>query len=358
MPRMKGAVIDVDTPAAQWNWKVHFSEHVSRIAVSPDGGQVAVATLAGEAVLLATSDGTRLRELPAHGFGTLDIAWCPDGSAIATAGQDGIVRVIDVTTGAVRGEHQSAGWASRVVWSNDGTRLAAAIGKNTVLMKREGAVVGSFGEMPHTVTDVVWTIDDRKLGVLTYGGIRWFGTGAPKSSPDRVFAWKGAPLCAVMSPSGKFVVHGNQDNSVHVWKMGSAEEMEMSGFPAKIDMVSWDRTGEWLAIGTVGFTAVWDCSGKGPGGRRAVVCEGPERRVSGLSWQRRGDVVLVGSADGIVRWYRPAKAKAGTNLQPLGSLDVGTEVSGISFLSDDRLFVIAGSDGTVGVASTDLSTKV
>ena len=341
----------------KWQWKTQLADHVSRIAVSPVGSHVAVATLAGEALILAATDGALHRELPVHQFGTLDIAWSPDGATIATAGHDGFVRVIDAATGAVRGEHQSPGWASRVVWSNDGTRLAAAIGKRTIMMDSNGTLIGNFGEMANTVTDVVWTTDDRKLGVLTYGGIRWFGTGTPKSTPDRTFGWKGAPLCAAMSRTGKFVVHGNQDNSVHVWRMTSADEMEMSGFPAKVDVLSWDRTGEWLAVGTVGFTTVWDCSGKGPSGRRAVVCKGPERRVTALSWQNRGDALLAGSADGSVSWYRPTKAKRAADLKPLGTVNVGTEVAGVAFLPDDRSFVVAGSDGTIGVAATDLPTN-
>ena len=359
MPRLKGSVIEKNAPAVQWRWKIQFANHVSRLHLSPDGAAVAVATLAGEVAVLSTVNGDRLRDLPVHPFGALDVAWSPDGGALASAGHDGIVRVVNTASGAVLGEHHGPGWASRVVWSNDGTRLAAAIGKDTVLIRRDGTEVGRFGQMPHTVTDLVWSTDDRKLGILTYGGVRWFGTGTPKPTPDRVFSWKGAPLRAAMSSTGKFMVHGNQDNSVHVWRMSSADEMEMAGYPAKVEVLAWDRTGEWLAVGTVGFTPVWDCSGKGPSGRRAVVCHGPERRVTALSWQRRGNALLIGSGDATVHWYLPTKAKKAADLQPLGSIDIGSEVADLHFLHDDRLFVVACSDGTVGVSATDLpSTPV
>ncbi len=354
MPRLNKKVAETPTPTAQWRWQTQFCEHVARLALSPDGSLVAVATLAGEVAVVATADGRRVRDLPRHGFGALDVAWSSDGAVLATAGQDGIVRLIDAGSGAVLGEHRASGWASRLAWSKDGTRLAAAIGKDTLLIHRDGTEIGRFGQMAHTVSDVVWSTDDRKLGVLTYGGVRWFGSGTPKPTPDRVFAWKGAPLRAAMSPTGKFLVHGNQDNSVHVWRMSSAEEMEMSGYPAKVEVLSWDRTGEWLAVGTIGFTTVWDCSGKGPSGRRAVVCNGPDRRVTALSWQQRGHALIVGSADGTVSWYLPTKAKAAANLQPLGGVDVGSEVSDLAFLSDDRLFVVGCSDGTFGVVATDL----
>ena len=115
MSRLKGIVNDAAAPAAQWRWKLQFSEHVARLALSPDGSLVAVATLDGEVAIVSTADGRRIRDLPRHGFGALDVAWSPDGAVLATAGQDGVVRVLDGASGDVLGEHRASGWASRVV---------------------------------------------------------------------------------------------------------------------------------------------------------------------------------------------------------------------------------------------------
>lgn len=346
---------------ATWRWRVHLDDHVPRVTASPDGGRIAVASLSGQALVLDAVDGSVRTELRSHGLGTLDVAWSPDGAAVATAGQDGRVRVLDAATGSVLGEHRGTGWAARVRWSNDGTRLAAAIGKEAVMLRRDGTFAGSFGTAAHTVADVVWTTDDRRLGVLSYGGVRWFGTGSPKPRPDRTFEWKGSPLRAAMSPTGAFLVHGNQDNSVHVWRMTTADEMEMSGYPAKVEVLGWDPTGDWLAVGTIGMTTVWDCSGKGPAGRRATVCEGHDRRVSALAWSDSTPSVLVtGSADGTVQWYRPTTARKGAALQPEAGVMVGGEVSDLALLpvpdgpAGAVAAVVALQDGTVGSVVLEL----
>lgn len=361
-PAASGAVApDPVVTGATWRWRHQLDDHVPRAVPSPTGDRIAVASLSGQALVLDASDGAVLTKLPTHELGTLDADWSRDGAAVATCGQDGRVRIVDATTGAVLGEHRGSGWASRLRWSNDGTRLAAAIGKETVMMRRDGSVAGSFGVASHTVSDVVWTADDRRLGVLTYGGVRWFGTGTPKPRPDRTFEWKGSPLRAAMAPNGVFLVHGNQDNSVHVWRMSTADEMEMAGFPAKVEVIAWDRSGDWLAVGTIGMTTVWDCSGKGPAGRSAIVCEGHDRRVSTVAWTDAAQPTLVsGAADGTIQWYRPTVVRGGTTLQPEGGVMVGGEVVDLALLPapDDpdapSPAVIALHDGMVGLVELPL----
>jgi WD40 repeat protein len=337
-------VDDVVIIGASWRWRHEFGEHVPRVAVCRSDGRIAAACLSGQVLIFDPLSGSVAAELTTHSLGALDVAWSPDGGALATGGQDGIVRITDTSTGDVLGTHRGSGWASRVVWSNDGTRLAAAIGRETVLMARDGRMLGSFGRSEHTVADLVWTTDDRRLGVLAYGGVKWFGTGTPKEQPDKSFAWKGSPLRAAMSPAGNYLAHGNQDNSVHVWRMSSADEMEMLGYPAKVEVLGWHAGGAWLAIGTVGMTTVWDCSGKGPAGRKAVVCVGHDRRVSALAWTvpPLPPVLITASADGTVQWYRPTEGKVSGELEPLGGVMVGGEIVDLVLLPS----VSPGSDGT------------
>jgi WD40 repeat protein len=352
---------DVTITGATWRWRLALPDYAPRVEFSPDRNYVAVACLDGSASVLDAADGALVYRLQEHPFGVLDIAWSPDGSLLATCGQDGAVRIVSIADGGVeRGSFRASGWASRVRWSNDGTRLACAIGRNVALLSNDGAVLGEFGRADHTVSDVVWTPDDRRLGVLSYGGVRWFGTGQPKDRPDRVFAWKGSPLRAAMSPTGAYLAHGNQDNSVHVWRMSSTDEMEMGGFPAKVEVLSWYDDGEWLAVGTVGMTTVWDCSGKGPAGRRAIMCVGHDRRVSALAWTQSplAPVLVTASADGTLQWYRPTGARQGAELEPLGGVMVGGEVVdlGLETVSVDGVLggLIARNDGTVGIVNLEL----
>ena len=348
---MKSRLDDISLRPPQWLWECQLNDHVSSLRASPDGQRVAIGSLSGEAIVVSSHDGSVLTKLREHAMGVLDLAWSPNGSRLATAGQDGSVRVWETAGFTQLNEFSDKGWASRLAWSPDSTRLVAAIGRVATLLDGEGNVVGAFGEAKSTVTDVVWTVDGRRVGVLSYGGIEWYGSGRPKQVPDQTFRWKGSPLRAAMSPTGTFLVHGNQDNSIHVWRMSSGKDYEMTGYPSKIEVLAWTADGNYLASGTVGCTTVWDCSGSGPAGRYPVMCDGHDRRISAVAWRTADNVLVSGSADGTVQWYQPTIGTQKEKLMPLGGCMVGGEVSAMSLCMDDDTLVVALTNGLVGAMS-------
>jgi WD40 repeat protein len=338
----------------EWGWRYQLADHVTRVRCSPDGAQLAVGSLAGEVVILDSATGDVVAKLGEHAMGTLDLEWSPDGRRLATAGQDGRVVVWNMDTYEAINEVRESGWALVVRWNTSGSQFVGCIGKRTVLCSYDGVVLGWFGDQVSTVTDAVWWPDDRRVGLLAYGGVRWFGSGRPKLTPDKFWQWKGSPLRGTVSPSGRYLAHGNQDNSIHLWVMSNESELQMGGYPAKVEVLQWNRNGDYLAAGTIGGTTVWDCSGKGPRGRSALTCGGHDRRVTALAWQRHGDVLVTGSADKRLHWYNPTN-KGRSAGKEKGSFSVESEVSDLAFLPDDQTIAVALSDGTVGVASLPIS---
>jgi WD40 repeat protein len=71
--------------------------------------------------------------LAAHPGAVWDIVFSPDGSRVATAGSDGVVRLFDTTSGeqvlALRGHERAV---ARVAFSPDGTMLASESVDGTV----------------------------------------------------------------------------------------------------------------------------------------------------------------------------------------------------------------------------------
>lgn len=117
---------------------------VAGAAYSPDGSRLA--TAGGDGVLrvwtvgddgvpvpLAQFDGQAKANTPAGMAPLAAVAFAPDGRLVASAGADGVVRVWDVPTRAeVRGLRGHPDWATAVAFAPGGQRLAASGADGTV----------------------------------------------------------------------------------------------------------------------------------------------------------------------------------------------------------------------------------
>lgn len=171
-------------------WSVASPGYVEDLAYSPDGKALAVASVEGPVTLYDGASGEARKQLPGHGFGTASLSWSPDGRTLASAGQDGKVRLWDVA--GTGGERQvcelegGAPWVEKVAFSQDGPHLVSASGKR-IRMWRPGAAGGKAdGELlwesedhESTVTDVRWRPGSGKeLACSSYGGLTLYRPSA------------------------------------------------------------------------------------------------------------------------------------------------------------------------------------
>ena len=308
-----------------------LDDYVSAVAWSPSGEALAAVSLAGDGALIV--DG-KPRPLPVHEGGALSLAWSADGARFATGGQDGVVRMHDMTDGAV--DISLGGWVNALAWSPKSLVLAAAAGRDLALIDADGLVV-QRDRRASTITSLGWSTDGRRVGAGSYGGIAWYEPGT--NAPVKAFDWKGAILTMAMSPNGKWVASGNQDNSAHVWRLWSGEDMEMSGYEAKIEHIAWDPTSRWLCVGGIGETTCWDFLGRGPQGTRPKELRGHSRRITALKCSKR--LLASASADGTIRlWKLPATAAKAV-------IEVGTAISALDWHRDGQRLAAGTADGQV-----------
>ena len=88
---------------------------MSRIAVSPDGSQIAAAA-ADRTVRVWDDSGHKLHTLHGHSDLVLDVAFSPDGSQLASSSYDKTIRVWQLATERYRVIRGHTGPVQRVAW--------------------------------------------------------------------------------------------------------------------------------------------------------------------------------------------------------------------------------------------------
>src|SRR6267378_1820129 len=88
-------------PAAPDRPTVFWHAGVSGIAFSPDSKVLASASQDGSLRLWDLTTGQQLRRLAAHADGVRCVAFSPDGKTVATGGQDAGIHLWEVSTGTL-----------------------------------------------------------------------------------------------------------------------------------------------------------------------------------------------------------------------------------------------------------------
>jgi WD40 repeat protein len=325
-------------------WVADLPDHCVAVGWSADGERLAAAAVSGPVVVFDAKTGTPIHRLPGHGFGTAAIEWQPNGSLLATAGQDGKARLWDAAGAEVATLAGGSAWVEHLAWSLDGKILATAAGKKVRLWDAAGNQLREYADHGSTVADLVWRPGSFTLAVAAYGGVTVYDPA--REGPVTKYEWKGSPLRLAWSPDGKVLAHGNQDATVHFWYADTGEPLQMTGYPTKVRELSWDYTARFLASGGGDIVCIWDCGGKGPEGTQPQMLEKHDKPLTAVAWQRRGFLVASAAADGRVCLWQPANKKAalvGEDRFP------ETEATALAWSPDDSTLAVGSASGGVAV---------
>ena len=116
--------------------------------------------------------------------------------------------------------------------------------------------------------------------------------------PLSAFKWKGSMLSLAWSPDGRYIATGDQDSTFHFWIVKTGEDLMMYGYPTKVRDMSWDSVGRYRATGGGPQVTVWDCSGKGPEGRKPLSLDRRRSLITALAFRPSGPVLAVGGQTG------------------------------------------------------------
>jgi WD40 repeat protein len=329
-------------PALATVWQKQLDDYVVALQWQPHGETLAVAAAHGH-VTLIKSDGQAVGQLFAHKNGINSLSWSADGSRLATGGQDGYARIWDANTGRCLDELRTdAQWVECAAYSPIQEFLVITAGRTLAVWDTTTRLLERYPDQPNTIADAQWQPGSLFFAVARYGKLSIYRVGS--TEPIKEFTWKGSILKIAWSPDGDFIATGNQDATVHFWYRKTGRDLEMSGYVSKIRELSWDANSCLLATGGGAAVTVWNCSGKGPAGRRPLELAGHADLVRTLSFQGKGTLLASGGKDGRVCVWKTKGSE-----QLAGGIEFSSGISQLAWCRNDRLLAVGTEEGMVAV---------
>jgi WD40 repeat protein len=323
---------------------------------SPALGSVFVTQGKEESGVVSVRDaatGEVLLPLSAHDTDVNSVAFSADGSMLATTGDDGLLKVWNLATGAELMRHE--GPAGGQVWgpsfSPDGTLVAAIWtdeGRLRVLRTdtREPVLV-TDGPTAH-LSGTEFSPSGERLAIAEFEGdatVIDVGTG------EEVVRLEGPVASTAWSPDERWIVTAGFDGTAKVWeaRTGDMPRFTLFGHSAPVLAVDWSPDAGRIATGSGDGTAkVWQLDEAGPRELFTLSSQDLRPSVGGVAFSPDGTMLLTGQfVDAAIKVWDIGIAGDAEwmNMPALGE-------GGLAFAADGSSVIASSGDGTVTVWPT------
>ncbi|MEX0738797.1 MAG: WD40 repeat domain-containing protein [Pseudohongiella sp.] len=346
-------LIQAGPPSARLLFESVLDDSPADMGWSSCGKWLAAAATTGIVHLIDPVAGIQVNAWHAHNDGVLTLRWHPTSPMLVTSGKDGHVRLWQISDTApavllaeIALTRDSANnWIEHLHWRPDGRQLAAAHGKNIVLLTADCQPQHEYTFPGGTVGAMCWRPKGAQLAAAGYGGVRIYNVLDTRSKVQDI-NWKGSLLSLNWSPDARVIAAGCQDNTVHFWRLPELRDAMMSGFAYKPVQLNWSNNSRWLLTGGSAELIMWPFDKKGPEGRAPLTASFHQDAICAIDIAASGQRLATGCRAGTIAfWNQIGDSQPGMTAQ----LDSRTEHLAWAPHKNTRLLASTSRYGTLSV---------
>jgi WD40 repeat protein len=304
-------------PALKWSCLRTLEGHtkpVHAVNMSPDGQVIASASEDGILKLWNAVDGKIIRTLGDRSTGSCDaVAFSADGELIAGAGYDGAIRLWRVGTGTpsatLKGHHR---YVSDLAFSPDGQWLASASYDNTLriwnvafnqrLFLWQIVNAKPVHMLPNIhggwVCAIAWSPDAQKIASVGEDGTVKLWNAVKGELIQTFKEHEGMTQAVAFSPNGQFLASSGKDKTIRIWKIANSTVAHTLPLQSEANALSFSRNGQVLVSGQTDCNLhVWQTTN----GQNLGMLSGHSKLVSAVAFSPDGQSLVSGSEDKTVK---------------------------------------------------------
>ncbi|MCC5898540.1 MAG: hypothetical protein JJU32_11590 [Phormidium sp. BM_Day4_Bin.17] len=302
----------LNQPPLEQERRGQLQEYGTALAWTPEGDQLAIASAAGEIVLIPLDGGPQQVLQEADGQSIDALAISQDGQFLAAGGQAGTLLLwrLGESPELISRLDNSRTWLEHLAWHPQRNELAMGLGSYVQVWDAEAAeVVTTLMFESSSVLDLAWHPEGTQLAAGGHQGIKVWNCQDWDDDPQ-LYEIPAASVCLAWSNNGEYLASGNMDRTLVVWAQGNPYPWRMQGFPAKVRQLAWSEfwLGEapLLASTSREGIVIWKKHQDDDQGWNPQLLELHNARVSAIAFQPQTQLLASASEDGSICLWQDA----------------------------------------------------